>query len=117
MILVTGGTGLVGSHLLYQLALQNEDIIALHRKSSDLSSVKKVFSYYSDNFETPVKIQGTFNKYEASQTCRAFYGLTKNDILISFDNKVYKLLNGKTVLWSEFVGTIPSVFFNGNLIK
>lgn len=56
MILVTGGTGLVGSHLLYQLVLQNESIVAIHRKSSDLSrslgTVQHVFSYYSDESET-----------------------------------------------------------------
>jgi len=47
MILVTGGTGLVGSHLLYHLALENEHIIAIHRKNSNLSIVKKVFGYYT----------------------------------------------------------------------
>jgi len=51
MILVTGGTGLVGSHLLYQLALQNESIVAIHRNSSDLNAVKNVFSYYSDEYD------------------------------------------------------------------
>ncbi len=51
MILVTGGTGLVGSHLLYQLAAQNESIVAIHRKSSNLAAVKNVFSYYSNNVE------------------------------------------------------------------
>ena len=48
MILVTGGTGLVGSHLLYQLALQHKNIVAIHRKTSNLEAVKHVFSYYSD---------------------------------------------------------------------
>ena len=51
-ILVTGGTGLVGSHLLVKLALQGKSIRALHRKSSDLEKVKRVFSYYSDDFES-----------------------------------------------------------------
>ncbi len=47
MILVTGGTGLVGAHLLYQLSLEdNTPIIAIHRNTSDLSAVKRVFSYY-----------------------------------------------------------------------
>ena len=32
MILVTGGTGLVGCHLLYQLVLENKKVNALHRK-------------------------------------------------------------------------------------
>jgi len=50
-ILVTGGTGLVGSHLLAKLAIQGESIRAIHRKSSDLEKVKNVFSYYSSNSE------------------------------------------------------------------
>lgn len=49
MILVTGGTGLVGSHLLYQLSLENDAITAIHRKSSDLEAVKRVFGYYTDS--------------------------------------------------------------------
>ncbi len=51
MILVTGGTGLVGSHLLYQLALKEDKIRAIHRKNSNLKVVKKVFSYYTDTYE------------------------------------------------------------------
>lgn len=46
MILVTGGTGLVGSHLLLSLLKDGKNVRALHRKNSDLASVKKVFSYY-----------------------------------------------------------------------
>lgn len=48
MILVTGGTGLVGSHVLFQLVNANEKVRAIHRKDSDLNAVKRVFSYYSD---------------------------------------------------------------------
>jgi len=51
MILVTGGTGLVGAHLLYHLLLENESVKAIHRKNSDLQAVKNVFSYYSKDFE------------------------------------------------------------------
>lgn len=47
MILVTGGTGLVGAHLLLHLMQQGKQVKAIHRKSSDLTSVEKVFSYYS----------------------------------------------------------------------
>ncbi len=49
-ILVTGGTGLVGSHLLVHLVMQGESVRALHRKTSDLEKVKQVFSYYSDDY-------------------------------------------------------------------
>lgn len=47
MILVTGGTGLVGSHLLYHLLKENDTVKAIYRKSSDRDHVKHVFSYYS----------------------------------------------------------------------
>ncbi|NND63881.1 MAG: NAD-dependent epimerase/dehydratase family protein [Flavobacteriaceae bacterium] len=48
MILVTGGTGLVGAHLLYYLLQKNSFVRATHRKSSDLEYIKDVFSYYTD---------------------------------------------------------------------
>jgi len=52
MILVTGGTGLVGSHLLYKLISDNKKVKAIYRRPHKLESVKTVFSYYSDDFET-----------------------------------------------------------------
>lgn len=47
MILVTGGTGLLGSHLLYELVREHEEVVAIKRPSSDLEGVMQVFSYYS----------------------------------------------------------------------
>lgn len=47
MILVTGGTGLVGTHLLYDLTRSGKKVRALKRTSSNISNVKKVFSYYT----------------------------------------------------------------------
>jgi len=58
MILVTGGTGLVGSHLLYFLLKENKSVRAIHRKSSKLDAVKEVFSFYTENYEA------LFNKIE-----------------------------------------------------
>lgn len=51
MVLVTGGTGLVGSHLLYHLLQDENSIIAIHQKTSDLNAVKNVFSFYNSDFE------------------------------------------------------------------
>jgi len=51
MILVTGGTGLVGSHLLYHLIMNGEKVRAIHRNTSNLGEVKKVFSYYTPDAE------------------------------------------------------------------
>ena len=50
MILVTGGTGLVGSHLIYQLTLENNVIRATHRADSDIERVKLLFKFYSKDF-------------------------------------------------------------------
>lgn len=51
MILVTGGTGLVGSHLLYNLVKNGDAVKAIYRRKHKLDSVKKVFSYYSEDYE------------------------------------------------------------------
>ena len=58
MILVTGGTGLVGAHLLYTLIDNNEEVRAIYRKTSDLNAVKKVFSYYTS------EVDRVFNKID-----------------------------------------------------
>jgi nucleoside-diphosphate-sugar epimerase len=58
MILVTGGTGLVGSHLLFKLVNTNEHIRATYRREKTLARVKHVFSYFSDDAEA------LFNKIE-----------------------------------------------------
>ena len=51
MILVTGGTGLVGAHLLYELTQSGLQVKALKRQQSNLDWVKKIFSYYSSSAE------------------------------------------------------------------
>lgn len=52
MILVTGGTGLVGSHLLYKLVSENKQVRAIYRRSNTLDRVRHVFSYYNENHKT-----------------------------------------------------------------
>jgi nucleoside-diphosphate-sugar epimerase len=51
MNIVTGGTGLVGCHLLYELVSKGKAVKAIRRNSSDIFQVKHVFSYYSENAE------------------------------------------------------------------
>lgn len=46
MILVTGATGLVGTHLLVELIKQNDTVRALYRSNTKKESAKKVFSFY-----------------------------------------------------------------------
>lgn len=47
MILVTGATGLVGSHLLVQLLQENEEVKALFRSEKQIEKVKNVFSFHN----------------------------------------------------------------------
>ena len=49
MILITGSTGLVGTHLLLELAKKHDKIRATHRASSDLQSVYETFALYVDD--------------------------------------------------------------------
>lgn len=51
MILVTGGTGLVGAHLLYELTNSGLKVKALRREQSNTGWVKKIFSYYSNRVD------------------------------------------------------------------
>lgn len=60
MILVTGGTGLVGAHLLYKLTANGHNVRAIYRATSNLHKVLEVFSYYT----TETKAEQLFKKIE-----------------------------------------------------
>ena len=63
MIFVTGGTGLVGSHILLKLAQEAKPFKALKRSSSSLEVCENVFSYYNaiDLFSKINWINGDIN--------------------------------------------------------
>jgi len=52
MILVTGGTGLVGSHLLFSLVKAGTKVKAIYRNEDRILLTKKVFGYYSEEAES-----------------------------------------------------------------
>jgi len=51
MILVTGGTGLVGTHLLMDLIKENKTIRAIYRSEKSLTKAKHIFELYDINWE------------------------------------------------------------------
>jgi nucleoside-diphosphate-sugar epimerase len=98
MILVTGGTGLVGSHLLYHLVQNEEKVRAIHRKTSDLNEVKKVFSYYSTGVESKFQKIEWFESdiLDLPSLNEAFSGVTQvyhAAAYISFFPNKYSILN------------------------
>jgi nucleoside-diphosphate-sugar epimerase len=95
MILVTGATGLVGSHLLYFLLQKEEKIRAIYRSKQKIESVKEVFSFYTEDVETLINKVEWFQAdiTEVPRMITAFIGVEKVyhcAALISFNPKDYK---------------------------
>lgn len=102
MILVTGGTGLVGSHLLYFLLKTEKIVRATHRKNSDLLSVKRVFAYYtedSDSFYNRIEWVEA-NVTDIPALTEAFKGISKvyhAAAYISFNPKHFQKLHKSNI--------------------
>jgi len=86
MILVTGGTGLLGAHLLLHLLQSGAAVKAIHREKSNLKEVEKVFGYYTDQSHTlfqkiiffPAQSEGRLQK-ERDNCFRVFNSRTRGD--------------------------------------
>lgn len=50
MVFVTGGTGMVGAHLLYALVSKGEKVRALKRPGSSIQRTEKIFAFYSEEY-------------------------------------------------------------------
>ena len=119
MILVTGGTGLVGSHLLYQLSLENDTIRAICRKNSNLKAVKNVFSYFSEDFEHLFRkiewVEADITDVVALE--KAFKNTTEvyhAAALVSFDPKDYNKLRKINI---EGTANIVNLSIENNIKK
>ena len=58
MILVSGGTGLLGSHLLLSLVREHKQVMAIKRPSSNLEEVKRVFGYHTSREDELTELFG-----------------------------------------------------------
>jgi nucleoside-diphosphate-sugar epimerase len=80
MVLVTGGTGLVGAHLLLQLSAELTSVRAICREHSSLGAVRHIFSYYHSESEADILfakiewVQANINDIPAME--QAFRGVT-----------------------------------------
>ncbi len=92
MILVSGGTGLVGSHLLFDLCKSGKTVRAIKRENSQIDNVKKVFSYYANNAQELLKNIEWINAdlLDISSLEQAMEGITEVyhcAAMVSFDSK------------------------------
>ncbi|WP_347050861.1 NAD-dependent epimerase/dehydratase family protein [Flavobacterium olei] len=90
MILVTGGTGLVGAHLLLHLIENGENVRALYRNQKRIEKTKSVFDFYkkTDLFEKIDWLEADILDVPSLEN--AFIGITQvyhSAALISFDPK------------------------------
>lgn len=93
MILVTGGTGLVGAHLLMDLMKDDTPIRAIYRSDKSLEKVKHVFELYKLSWEevnkkiewiksdllNPLDLSEAFNGVEFVYHCAAMVSFNKRD--------------------------------------
>ena len=73
MILITGATGLVGSHLLFQLIEAGENCKALYRSEYKIKLVEKLFHYYNSPdaevlFSKIIWVKGDLNVPESLES-------------------------------------------------
>lgn len=118
MILVTGGTGMVGGHLLWHLLQTNDRVVALKRKASNLNPLKTIFGFYTktpENFLEKIEwrdadlldvesLKAVFKNVDTVYHCAAVVDLgqgansmmdtnvagTRNIVGLALENKVEK---------------------------
>lgn len=119
MILVTGGTGLIGAHLLYNLAQTKTRIRATYRSTAKRDATKAIFKIYdatpealwskiewvqADIIELP-ELEGAFKDIEYVYHCAA---------LISFDPNDYYLLRKTNI---EGTANVVNLCLSHNIKK
>jgi len=129
MILVTGGTGMLGAHLLFQLVKTEKRVRAIYRSIDSLEKVKHVFAYFTNDVEVLFSkidwVKADITDIPALEV--AFEGVDRVyhvAALVSFDESYYKEMrnvniNGtanivnlciaKAVLKLCFVSSIASI--------
>lgn len=107
MILVTGGTGMLGAHLLFDLLVKGEGVRAIKRQDSSLEQLQKIFSYYSSNptslfdkiewFEADLldaaSIEEALKGIDQVYHCGAFISFKKKDKPMMMDVNIHGTKN------------------------
>ncbi|MBQ0769945.1 MAG: NAD-dependent epimerase/dehydratase family protein [Bizionia sp.] len=119
MILVTGGTGLVGAHLLYTLVNTNKKVRAIYRNKTKFEHVKRIFSYYTstpeDLFNRIEWVEGDLN--DIPSLTEAFEGITSVyhcAAFVSFEPDKFDLLQKTNI---EGTANIVNFCIASNSVK
>jgi len=95
MILVTGGTGFVGAHLLYNLCKTNKEVIAIYRNEQTKNTTKEIFELYGDISSYKNIIWKKADITDVTELRHAFKGITHvyhAAAKVSFNTKDSQLL-------------------------
>ena len=98
MIFLTGGTGLVGAHILLKLTESGQKVKALKRKRSSLTVIKNIFSHYkkTDLLKSIEWIEGDlldlFSLQEGIKGCNTVIHCAA---IVSFNPKDFKKVMNK----------------------
>ena len=119
MILVTGGTGLVGSHLLYKLTSQGKNVRAIYRNEVTKESVSEVFALFTTDVSILLNkiewVKADLNDLPALSNAFANVTLVYHcAAYISFDPKDYLLLRKVNI---EGTANIVNLCIKNNVKK
>lgn len=104
MIFVTGGTGLVGAHILLDLASKNITIKALKRENSSIAVTEKVFNHYNKkNLLQNIKwvdgdLLDSYSLYSLLEDCTIVYHAAA---FVSFHPKEIRKMMDINILGTE----------------
>ena len=107
MAFITGASGMLGTHIAYELLKKGEPVTALRRESTDLSAIKNTFLYYENDdnklFESIEWVEGDIldsffvdeivSKHKQVYHAAAFVSFNKKDHSKIMDINVNGTLN------------------------
>ena len=117
MIFLTGGTGLVGAHILLKLTESGQKVKALKRKRSSLTVIKNIFSHYkkTDLLKSIEWIEGDlldlFSLQEGIKGCNTVIHCAA---IVSFNPKDFKKMMKINV---EGTANIVNICLDNNIDK
>ncbi len=106
MILVSGGTGMLGSHLLLKLAMKNEKIRAMKRSTSSFSTIEKVFAFHSKNYKQLLSHiewvdSDITDSQSVSQVMKGIDYVYHTAAIVSFDERKHDFIIKNNILGTQ----------------